>query len=236
MEQKNESSTWDFGPVYQFLQAFKPPGSPPPSPPAPVAPSDHDSKPYVPKSLGDFSQIFATLNSQPVDVPQKSNIQNESADSHSLPSSYNSEATLPSSAPRTDHFDDYISKTAKGVQWKDEVNNGDLTESRRRSTRATSKLLDPGAIVELSDGYSELSAPLIPSSIAHSAKSQRHIRPSSPIPLIFTDRTIVQPIYALTANEQKAKLIKKFLKKFGPEPDSLLKTDPELALPSGSTV
>jgi hypothetical protein len=232
MDEANDApSPWDFQPVYEFLQAFRSPDASP-SPPTPIAHSVPDLKPYVPKSLGDFSRIFETL-SLPVDIPPR--LQNESADSHSPPSSYDSEATPPSSAPDTEHFDDYISKTAKGVKWKDEVNGRDLTESRRRSTRSTATI-DPSVIVQLLDGRSELSAPLVPASVTTSAKSQRHIRPPSRIPLISVDRTVIQPLYTLIASEQKAKLVKKLLRKFGPEPGSLLKSDPTLPLlPSGNT-
>ena len=230
-EASDAPSPWDFQPVYEFLRAFRPPDTSP-SPPTPIAHSVPDSKPYVPKSLGDFSRIFETL-SRPDDIPPK--LQNESADSYSPPSSCSSEATPPSSTPDTEHFDDYMSKTAKGVQWKDEVNGGDLTESRRRSTRSTATI-DPSVIVQLFNGRSELPAPLIPASVTTSAKSQRHRCPPSPIPFISVDRTVIQPLYTLTASEQKAKLVKKLLRKFGPEPGSLLKSDPALALlTSGNT-
>jgi len=58
---------------------------------------------------------------------------------------------------------------------------------------------------------------LLPSSVAPPKKLL--VRPPPPIPAVYVDPAIIQPFYTLTVNEQKAKLVKKLLKKFPEELD-----------------
>jgi hypothetical protein len=113
-----------------------------------------------------------------------------------------------------------------------------LTESRRRSAGISD--IDAAAIVQLLHDDSETAAvpassvdiskqglnPL-PLTLQKPAKSYKNRPP--PIPWSYVDSTIIRPFYDLTANEQKAKLIKKLIKRF-PDPTSLLSTDPALAI------
>jgi hypothetical protein len=58
----------------------------------------------------------------------------------------------------------------------------------------------------------------LPSSVTPPKRSFL-VRPPPPIPTTYVDSSIIQPFYTLTANEQKAKLVKKLLKKFPGESD-----------------
>jgi hypothetical protein len=110
-------------------------------------------------------------------------------------------------------------------------------QSRRRSAKASD--IDPAAIVQLLFEDSEsapetryakalttqLSKPeLLPSSITPSRGLY-----TPPIPISYADPNIIRPFYNLTANEQKAKLIRKIKKRY-PDPTSLLETNAALAI------
>jgi hypothetical protein len=62
------------------------------------------------------------------------------------------------------------------------------------------------------------STPLLPASVAPPKRSFIG-RPPPPIPTIKIDPSVVQPLHTLTVNEQKAKLVKKLLRRFPGETD-----------------
>lgn len=231
---------WDFRPVRQFLRAFDP-ESETSAKSLVLNPALYDPKSAVPKSLGDFERFF-TFFSKPLEapLPKSPRTSNDSSSARSTGS------TPPSSAPDDDAplkvLEDYDSKAAgKEVRWSDQLGKN-LTEVRRKSTHGYVGDIDAAVVARLleDDGYESdieepagfLEQPLrsptfhrqadlpvfLPASVAP-PKRPVHSRPPPPIPNIHVDPSIILPLYTLTINKQKAKLVKKLIKRFLGEMD-----------------
>jgi hypothetical protein len=192
----------------------------------------------VPRSLGDFDRFF-TFCGKSVDIqPAKSHrTSNDSSSARSI------DSTPASSAPDDDVLgetsDNHNTKLAgKEVRWKDQLGRN-LTEVRRRSTYGVAGELDATVIARLveDDGYESDIEPGIRERSTHSPSVNRRnestallpasvapqrgsfVRPPPPIPTIHVNPSVIQPLYTLTVNEQKAKLVKKLLRSFPLESD-----------------
>jgi hypothetical protein len=236
----NEPTLWGFRPVRQFLRAFDPESETSAKPPV-LNPVLYNPKSAVPKSLGDFERFF-TFCGKPLEAPPLKSHRgsNDSSSAGCMGS------TPPSSAPDDDAplkvLEGYDSKaTGKEVRWKDQLGKN-LTEVRRKSTHGYVGDIDAALVARLleDDGYeSDIEEPagfpgqplrsptfhrrtdspvFLPASVAP-PKRPVHSRPPHPIPDIHVDPSIILPFYTLTINEQKAKLVKKLLKRFPSEMD-----------------
>ena len=226
---------WDFAPIYDLLDAFNLPlaSSDKPSdrgaaPPPLVSDSSHfSSKSKKPASLGDFGRLFEFLG-----VPVANHRpRHESTGSSSTTRSHRS--TPPSSLPgEAIHFDEFVGR-AKEVRWTDEVDGTDLAERFEsepelpRNRRHSSKHLacrrndlnpstDKNEPLAVADGSTSLDPFWAPR-----PKSQKTLWVPPPIPAIEVDPLVIQPIYFLTAEEKKAKLLRKLRAKVQVASDSL---------------
>jgi hypothetical protein len=145
---------WDFKPAHDFSKAFRA---------SPVLPSEaiptgllsipYDPKSSEPKSLGDLNRMFEFLGKPGIHIPTPKHNHKSSESSYS---SLSGQSTAPSSAPDdVEHFDDFVGK-AKGVRWKDEVAETDLTETRRRNRHLPATDLDAVVIARLVQDDSDI--------------------------------------------------------------------------------
>lgn len=220
---------WDFTPIYDLLDAFRPPLSPDnqfsqssPVAPTPILdPTLFNPKSSEPSSLGDFTRLYEFLGRPIQDVRprQESNGSSSSSrpDYSTPPSSITDDAV---------HVDDPVD-TVKEVRWADEVDGAELTEqfeseaepSHRRLHHTRCRRRNRSSLSSLVDGSR-------PSSIEEEAffvrpKSERSLWVPPSAPKIHVDPMIIQPIEALTAEEKKERLIRKLKKGFGLKLESL---------------
>jgi hypothetical protein len=247
-ESENEPPPpWDFRPVRHFLRAFDAEPQTPPDLCVPD-PSLYNPKSTVPKSLGDFDR-FLSFCGKSLEVPQSKSHRrsNDSSSARSTGSTPPSSAPDEDVAGKADSVKRISKTSGKEVRWKDQLGRN-LTEVRRRSAHVGD--FDAAVIARLieDDGYesdTEISGlreppassrdrplrsptsnrrnaptPLLPASITPVRRSLPS-RPPPPIPEIQLDPSIIQPSYTLTVNEQKAKLVKKLLRKFPDETSNI---------------
>ena len=230
----DSAALWDFTPIYDILDAFKPPsldGSPSENGGTPLPlvaiPSLVTPTARRPACLGDFDRVFEFLG-----LPtEKHRPRHESTGSSSTTRSHHS--TPPSSIPdETARFDEFVARV-KGVRWTDEVDGTGLAdrfdsepelssphphsakhpERHRSSLNASAVKFAPLSVVRESASFGELLAPR--------PKSEGSLWTPPSIPSIQVDPLIIQPIYYLTAEEKRAKLLQKLKANFQVASDSL---------------
>lgn len=206
-------------------------------------PSLYNPKNSVPKNLGDFDRLLLFCGKS------ISKSHHKSTDSSSGPSNdTTSPSSAPDDVPpELNLLDPHRAKIAgKEVRWKDEIS---LIGGRRKSTHGKVGDSDAPLFARLlkDDGYesdTEVStnfrdqftdSPALPlgQSVYSPTFSRRNrvvktsfpstpLQPSvvpPPFPAVNLDPSIIYPIYAVTIDEQKAKIINKMLEKFPGESD-----------------
>jgi hypothetical protein len=234
----NSPSRWDFGPVYNLLDAFMPdtalsdePSDNSPASRPPVSDRSHVShESRKAASLGDFDHVFDHLR-----VPgHESNGSSATGPSHlSTPLSSILDEAIPS--------DQVINRT-KEVRWTDGLDGSDLVEQndpkpepkpmvarRRRHSSTTSFRHHPIAL-----GASAVESTPLPAStgdacsdsvsIIRPPKSQTSAVIIFPQLNIRVDPLTLHPFYCLTPDEKKKKLLRKLKARFGVEPATKLDT------------
>jgi len=216
--------TWDLGPIYDLLKAFRP-GSPTIEPskgqlthPRVPSPSRFNPKANVSQNLGDFNVLYKYLDLD-VDLLLNSGSRRNSHDS--LESSFSDQGSASQkslqSTPPSSSLEGPGSGTLQSnglidrrkVRWTDEVDGSDLARSRSR-TRA--KKIHKSSPIKNSADFDSETEPesfhnlkLFPASVT--PKSTLWVPP--PIPNFYIDPMIIQPIDTLTIEEKRLKLVMK---------------------------
>ncbi|KAH7382912.1 hypothetical protein BKA64DRAFT_172585 [Cadophora sp. MPI-SDFR-AT-0126] len=221
--------------------------SAPATPPAGVPdPSLYNPKSDVPKNLGDFDRLFLFCG-KPIGVPppEVRRLSTGSSSSTSHPSNESTEPTSGGDEDGL-QVGTVSDLKVKGVRWHDQVPATAALKKERSYIKATTDESDtalgsPFILVnsDISDQESDTEddeavpdsalSPSKPSSVArsiHPSSLRPTLVPASvrlfefippPIPQLYLDPSIVQPIWTLTVKDQKAKLIKKLAKQFSQE-------------------
>lgn len=228
--------SWDFAPIYDLLDSFKQSynlssgpaecqsSSTPSSPPLRIpSPSEFDPKVDLPQNLGDFNRLYHFLG-LPIQEfppgPRRDSIEHGTASDPDTISEESAGSTPPSSLPDTIIHGD-VADTRK-VRWTDELEVKDSVKVRRRSRSRNHRVCPKISRIKNSADFDSETEPetfrrnnynLVPSWVTPQPKLWR-----SPISRTHHDPTIIQPIYTLTAEEKRAKLLKKLKKRVGNGP------------------
>lgn len=226
------SPLWDFGPVYNLFDTFdrsrllNDESLDHSAIPVPPVPGSHiDTNPKKPSNLGDFDNVFSYLG-QTVDKQL----------SEDEPTGLSSAADSCQSTPSPPISDDVITRyedLTKEVRWTDQLKGtgsaersgsepgppgGHLHSARLLRRRKT--ILNASADEAATHGV----APLV-SAWASRPKSEGVLWVPPPTPSIHIDPLVIQPIHPLTAEEKKAKLLRKLKARYHVASDSLRSKD-----------
>ncbi|PVH87905.1 hypothetical protein DL98DRAFT_648813 [Cadophora sp. DSE1049] len=242
-----DDGLWNFRLARKFNRAFgsgseSSIATPPPGVPDP---SLYNPKSNTPKSLGDFDRLFLFCG-KPIGLPPPEVRRLSTGSSSSSTSHPSNESTEPTSGGDEDGLQVVTGSDlkVKGVRWHDQVPATAALKEQRSYIKATTDesntaLGSPFIPVDsdISDQESDteddeagpdltLSKPSSIQRLALSSSLRPTLVPASvrlfdpippPIPKIYLDPSIVQPILTLTAKEQKTKLIKKLAEQFSQE-------------------
>lgn len=240
----NSPSRWDFGPVYNLLDAFRPdaaasdePSDDSPASRPPVSDRSHVShESREAASLGDFNHVFDRLRVPPTNHLPRHESNGSSATGPSRPS------TPLSSIPNKAIQSDEVVNHTKEVRWTDGVDGSDLAEQhdpkpepkpkvarRRRHSSTTSFRRHPIALgpsaaepTPLPASTSEACSDSV--SIIRPPKSQTAALIIFPQLNVRVDPLTLHPFYCLTPDEKQKKLLRKLKARFGAEPATKLGT------------
>ena len=253
MDSDSENEPWDFRPVRHFLRAFDSESSFPQDPtiPNPSLYNPKSTIPKSLGDFDRFfSFCEKSLEASPT---KSHRTFNDTSSARSTGSTPPSSAPDDDDAGEGNHVGKHsIKAIGKEVRWRDQLGR-DLAEVRRRSAHSSVGDFDAAVIARLieDDGYESdteisglrdtpppspitgfrdkslrspasnrrnTSTALLPASVAPPLS-----RPPPLLPAIRLDPSVIQPLYTLTVNEQKAKLINKMLKRFPEESSDISK-------------
>ena len=237
------SSSWDFTPIYNLLDAFKQsepdrrhadqshgPSKRPPSPPLRRvrSPSEFDPKVTVPQNLGDFNRLYEFLGLPIQTFPSRPRHESiESSGSASLSDQYHASLTSIQSTPPSSLLDDPNDGTTqydnfvdiRKVRWRDEVDGSDFADVRRRSRTRRPKTTQKSSFIKNSADFdSETEAEIFrrpPKLVPSLVTPQPTLWVPPSIPKLHIDPMIIQPIDHLTMEEKRTKLIRKLKNTIG---------------------